>query len=356
MAKRKQLRRSQTPSPSSSASSSPAPSASGSPVLLASPGAASFNGSPQSQGAVHAFSKPPTAQAGVHESSSPPHATPAAAEASSQASSHLPTAVNKRKTALKADTHQSSAGTSAAPHATTSALASSAAARHDAAAPVPATDAVLHDMPIAQAVTSNTAHESERSSKQTVTSGLSPAAHGTHSAVTEQHRAGATSNQPGAVSKQAGALSNQPGAGSGLDTPADSIPAGSSKTMVPEQPAASAPSGIESQAALMIPLAHVLAPTSGSWLQPGKQAVARVRPSAEVSTMVSRQHSTFSQSPTRLVSAVKPHARTAFAKPGSHRSAVRSPQSVDQHVSAKPLMSHRLEFSDQDTDEDSGIS
>lgn len=50
-----------------------------------------------------------------------------------------------------------------------------------------------------------------------------------------------------------------------------------------------------------------------------------------------------------FVSAVKPHPRTAFAKPGSHQGVILSPQAVVHLHAVKTVMSHRLDFS-EDTD------
>ena len=53
-----------------------------------------------------------------------------------------------------------------------------------------------------------------------------------------------------------------------------------------------------------------------------------------------------------VVSAAKPHPKTAFAKPGSHQTAITSSVAVVPTDVAAPLVSHELDFSDQDTDED----
>ena len=93
----------------------------------------------------------------------------------------------------------------------------------------------------------------------------------------------------------------------------------------------------------------------GSWVQSGAQeTVSSCTPLIGMSPSAVHQSTSSSVSGHACVTpAVKPHPRTAFAKPGSHQSVVLTPEAAMHQHSEKGVMSHRLDFS-ADTDEDAG--
>ena len=94
-------------------------------------------------------------------------------------------------------------------------------------------------------------------------------------------------------------------------------------------------------------------PISASGLRLQTCAEQPVSRCAVMSFPACQQHSPVLVGCTGSVSAVKPHPRTAFARPGSHQGVVLSPQAVVPRHNAKTVMSHRLDFS-QCTDDDAG--
>ena len=92
----------------------------------------------------------------------------------------------------------------------------------------------------------------------------------------------------------------------------------------------------------------------GSWLQScPQQPVASCQPLVGMSPATSHQTSHVSAGHASVVSAVKPHPTTAFAKPGSHQSVIWSPPAVVHQYSANAVAPHSLDCA-EDTDEDIG--